>query len=133
MDSQGLDRLLPRHEVAPAMSASLEWDIRERRMLWKRDEESFEATVLNLSLEGALIEAPSDSAHQVGDVVSVRLGEIEGDAIIRHAQRNEDDTSWLYGVAWGKGPELRAAVAAGVEQLRDSNSELRRNWEGQRR
>ena len=115
------------------MSANLEWDIRERRMLWKRDEASYEATVVNLSLEGALIEAPGDSAHEVGDVVSVRLGEIQGDATIRHAQRSEDETSWQYGITWGNQPELRAAVAAGVEQLRDSKSELRRTWEGQRR
>ena len=132
MDPKALDRLLPRHEVAP-IRATIEWDVRTKRVKLKREEVADEAVVVDLSLEGALIEAPSTSKHEKGDVVEVRLGGAAGQATIRHVRLGDGGDTWLYGVKWILSPELREAVENGVEQLRESAGELRRAWEEQRR
>ncbi len=132
MDPKALDRLLPRHEVAP-MRATIEWDVRTERVKFKREERSDDAVVVDLSLEGALIEAPLSSKHDKGDQIQVRLGGAEGGATIRHVRLGDNRDTWLYGIKWNHTPALREAVENGVEQLRENAAELRRNWEEQRR
>ena len=132
MDPKALDRLLPRHEVAP-MRATIEWDVRTERVKFKRKERSVEAVVVDLSLEGALIEAPLSSKHDKDDQVQIRLGGAEGGATIRHFRLGDNRDTWLYGVKWIHTPALREAVENGVEQLRENAAELRRSWEEQRR
>ncbi len=132
MDPKALDRLLPRHEVAP-MQATLEWDIRRERVKWRREEVTDEGVVLDLSLDGALISAPLDSDHRAGDVVRVRLGGVEGEAKIRHVRVSDDGDARLYGIRFVLTPELQAAVASGVEQVRGNANEVRRTWEDKRR
>ena len=132
MDPKSLDRLLPRHEVAP-MRATLEWDVREKRIKLKRQEVADHGVVLDLSLEGALIETGLESTRDKGDIVTVRLGGAEGQAQIRHVRLGDDHETRLYGVKWIHTPELREAVENGVEQLRHNAAELRRAWESERR
>lgn len=115
------------------MRATIEWNVRAKRSKLKREEVADEGTVLDLSLEGALIETPLDAKHKTGDVVPVRLGGADGEATIRHVRLSDDRETWLYGIRWVPSPELREAVENGVEQLRDQAGELRRSWEDQRR
>lgn len=115
------------------MRATIEWDVREARIKLKRQEVSDEGVVLDLSLEGALIETDLESDRKAGDVVRVRLGGAEGQATIRHVRLGDTRTTRLYGVRWIHTPELREAVENGVEQLRDNATELRRAWEQSRR
>jgi hypothetical protein len=133
MDPKALDRLLPRHEVAP-MRATLEWDVRTERSGFKRHEVADEAVVVDLSLEGALIEVPKSGPERAkGDVVCVRLGGASGEATVRHRRESDDATTWLYGIEWAGGGELRDAVENGVEQIRANATAVRRAWEAQRR
>lgn len=132
MDPKALDRLLPRHEVAP-MRATIEWNVREQRVKLKREQVSDEGVVLDLSLDGALIETDLEAKHEAGEVIRVRLGGAEGQATIRHVRLGDAGTTWLYGIRWIHTPELTEAVASGVEQLRDNAAEVRRAWEQSRR
>lgn len=115
------------------MRATIEWNVREVRVKLKRVEQSDTATVVDLSLDGALIEAPPECKHAKGDIVTVRLGGAVGEAQIRHVSLSDDQLNWRYGIKWRHTPALRAAVESGVEQLRGNAAEVRRAWEEQRR
>lgn len=134
MDSphRGLDRLLPRHQVRPRR-VELEWDIRPARKLLRRPERSTGADVVDLSLEGALVETDLDTSHDIDDVVVVRFGGAGGHAVVKHKRLGDAGTSWLYGVQWLRSPELKAAVDRAVEQLRESKGDVRQSWEQHRR
>ncbi|MEO0495158.1 MAG: hypothetical protein AAF081_17260 [Actinomycetota bacterium] len=134
MDSphRNLDRLLPRHQVQPSR-VELEWDLRPPRRLLRQPERYELATVVDLSLDGALVETDLDIRHDVDDVVVLRLGGATGRAIVRHKRLDDDGTSWLYGVRWLLSPELKAAVERAVEQLRERSTDVKRSWEQHRR
>ncbi|MEM8707298.1 MAG: hypothetical protein AAGE98_12625 [Actinomycetota bacterium] len=134
MDSphRGLDRLLPRHQVRPRR-VELEWDIRPPRKLLRRPERSTSADVVDLSLEGALVETDLETSHDIDDVIVVRFGGAAGQAIVKHKRLGDAGTSWLYGVQWLRSPELKTAVDRAVEQLREAKGDVRQSWEQHRR
>lgn len=130
---RNLDRLLPRHPVRPRR-VELEWDVRRpRRIVRKRPERWFVAEIVDLSLDGALVEVSVDAEHTVDDIVTLRLAGAEGRAVIKHRRMGDPGPSWLYGVQWVKSPELKRAVDSAVEQLRENPSQVRQTWEQRRR
>ena len=129
---RSLDRLLPRHQVRPRRVV-LEWDVRPPRKILRRPERSNPAEVVDLSLDGALIETDLDLTHEVDDVVVLRLGGVTGRAIVKHKRLGDSGTSWLYGVQWVKAPALKHAVDQAVEALRGDPSVVRQSWEQHRR
>lgn len=130
---RNLDRLLPRHPVQPRR-VEIEWDVRQpRRIVKKRAERSFVAEIVDLSLDGALVEVSVDAEHSIDDIVVLRLGGATGRAQIKHRRMGDPGPSWLYGVQWIKSPELKAAVDVAVEQLREDPGRVRQSWEQQRR
>lgn len=129
---RSLDRLLPRHQVRPRRVV-LEWDVRPPKKLLRRPERSVAAEVVDLSLDGALVEADLDTAHDIGDVVVLRIAGETGRAVVKHKRLGDAGTSWLYGVQWLKSPGLKAAVDRAVEQLRETSGDVRQSWEQHRR
>lgn len=121
-----LDRLLPRHEAG---HLELFWDVREERVgLFKKAERYDEASISDLSLEGARVAVARDTTHEVGDHVTVRFRGLDGTAKVRHIHRTDDGVT-QYGVQFLPEPEFRHAIELAVGELRGDNAELRAAWE----
>lgn len=125
-DGVNLDRLLPRHPLGENR-VQIAWDVRPARRLSRRGERLVMGTIVDLSLDGALVEVPAAYQHAVGDSVSLRFGGIEGRATVRH--RHDADDSVRYGVQWSGSADLRAVVERAVGVVRGHNAELRSHWE----
>lgn len=129
MDSDPhIDRLMPRHSLADHR-VQIGWDIRSVGKLRRRETMEM-GTIVDLSLDGALIEVPESSQHDTEQVVVLRFGGIDGRAVIRH--RQDGDGIIRYGIQWIEA-ELREVVEKAVAAVRGRNSELRSRWEDSRR
>ncbi len=123
---QHLDRLLPRHESTAGLD--LVWNVHETRTgLFKKEETYSRAVILDLSLEGARVEAPAGQKHEVGDRVDVRFQGMEGHAEIRHHHVGPDG-SHIYGVRFIPEEGFGAAINQAVGELRGRSAELRTAW-----
>lgn len=123
-----LDRLLPRHRVDPPLALS--WDVRRSTSGWLRrrvDESSTPASIVELSLEGALVSVPTLELHEVGDRVAVRFDDHDGEAVIRHRHPGPDRTV-LYGVRFLPQDGMNAAIADAVGQRRSLSKGVRSEW-----
>ena len=115
------------------MRATIDWDVRKQKSGWRKSEEVCdEGVVLDLSLDGALIQTPLESDHKAGTTIVVRLGGATGEVKVRHVRLSDDGATRLYGVRFIHTPELRDAVENGVEQLRENSAAVRRAWEDAR-
>ena len=77
IESLGVPRLLPRHEMP--FDLEIEWNVvKSHRFLGKDTETSVAARVLDLSLDGALIEVPMPTDHRPGEQISIRLSGEDG-------------------------------------------------------
>ena len=124
-----LDRLLPRHAL-DGQPVQIGWAVRRARKPFRRTDSMEMGTIVNLSLDGALIEVPASCRHRVDDTVALRFGGIDGRAIVRHVQHDEDDDTVVrYGIRWSDAAELRAVVEKAVAAVRGRNADLRRRWE----
>ena len=133
MDEVGkFDRLLPRRELTTRVQIA--WDVKPPRRFSRRGEEFVMATIIDLSLDGALLEVPDSSDHEVNDIVSLRFGGVDGRALVRHRRNDASGAGMIrYGIQWVGLPELRAVVERAVAAIRDENDELRPLWEGPHR
>lgn len=128
-----LDRLLPRHALGDHR-VQIGWDVRPPVRLLRRVERMEMGTVVDLSLDGGLIEVPATCRHRVDDLVTLRFGGIDGRAIIRHVQQDDNDATVVrYGIQWSDAAELRSVVEKAVSAVRGRNAELRERWEQTRR
>ena len=128
-----LDRLLPRHPLGD-QRVQIGWDVRPPRKLLRRAERMHMGTIVDLSLDGALIEVPASCRHRVDDIITLRFGGVDGRAIIRHVQHDdEDDEIARYGIRWSEATEIRTVVEKAVAVVRGRNAELRGRWEQTRR
>lgn len=127
-NESAIDRLLPRHE--PDRSLRLDWNVRmERNRLFKKEEDFAAAEIVDMSLEGALVEVDADQDHEIGDRVVVRFDQVSGHAEIRHKRTSEDrEDKLLYGVRFLPDHEFRTAIADAVGTVRGRRSELAEAW-----
>jgi hypothetical protein len=124
-----LDRLLPRHDSETGVD--LAWNVRVTRTKLLKKEETFSrAKILDLSLEGALVEAPDTQKHEVGSRVDVRFREIDGFAHIRH-RRPGNPGFVSYGVKFAGPPDFVTAINAVVGEVRGNSAALEQAWEKQ--
>lgn len=129
--SGDLGRLLPRHNAPAALM--IEWDIRAtRRLLNKGTEVSVPATVLDISLDGALIEVADDIDRKVGSKVQIRILGIDGTATVRHRRQPPSGDCIHYGIRLYGGPAFVRTITEIVSALRKNDSELRKDWERRR-
>ncbi len=127
-DREGLDRLLPRHDMP--FDLEIEWDIQLRRSGLRRTERGVGARIRELSLSGALIEVPMPSSHEPGDRVRIRVQGDEGHAIIRHSRESTLGNRMLYGVHLEPSPGLTKFINKLMEGMRGPGiQELRADWE----
>lgn len=124
----GLRRLLPRHAV-PAR-AVIDWNYLPRRIGRRRErlEPTAQGILVDVSLEGALIEVPSHQVHRVGDRVVVKFAGVRGVVEIRHS-RPSDDGYVLYGVRAFGGTDLARTLTRAVDQIRGDRAALREAWD----
>lgn len=125
-----IDRLLPRHESPTTLDLS--WNIRSERAGWfkKSDVISDPATILDISLEGALIAVSNQKEVEVGEHVKLRFRGLDGEAVVRHCRKGDDETR-LYGVSFTRDPEFKDAIDRAVGEIRGHASELKQAWQRQ--
>jgi len=114
-----MDRLLPRYVLD--VHVAIEWDISPTGWLQpaqrlRPHKEPGKAVIIDLSLEGALIETDF-SKHAIGDLVPVKVEGVEGRVEIVH-RRQAGERSFLYGITWESPQELFHHIAQIVGQLR---------------
>jgi len=105
-DHSGLGRLLPRHPVN--LDAPIRWDIRQtRRLIGRSREVSESGRLLNLSLEGALIEVPLPNSRTSGDRVVIAMGDNRrGMVEIKHSRLAKSGDRMLFGVVFTEAAAL---------------------------
>lgn len=139
-----LDRLLPRHPLP--VHAQFRWDVKDDRRFPPRSNPFVMATIIDISLEGALIEVPATSRHQIGEQVAIRFGGVDGHAKVRHVQAGDRGRGGdrrrggdrgggtvRYGIQWVSEPDLAASVGQAVAAVRGDDAQLRAAWESPHR
>lgn len=121
-----IDRLLPRHEAAPALELS--WNLRmARKRLLGKEEAYSHAMIQDLSLEGALVEVPASQVHELGTRVHLRFRGAEGHAVICH-RREGREGYFLYGIRFLPDPAFGSAIISAVGEVRGKRAELDLAW-----
>ncbi len=123
-----LDRLLPRRPVDT--DVPIAWDIRRtRRLVGRSHEISDPAQLLNLSLEGALIEVSLPSDRVPGEQVMIAMGDDRrGRVEIRHARVAKSGDRMLYGVKFIEGAALSGIINHLADTARGNRGELLELW-----
>ncbi len=102
----------------------------QSRGLFGRSSESVvEARLRDVSLDGALIEVPMPSHHEVGERVAVRFHGESGTVKIRHRRLTATENRVLYGTQIDMTPGLREAIIDVVGQIQDADKQLQERWE----
>jgi hypothetical protein len=114
-----MERLLPRY-THDGHLPELAWNISPTSWLQlparlSPREEPGKAFIIDFSLEGALVETDF-SKHAVGDLVPIKLGDVEGRVRIAHIR--EEETKILYGITWEEPEELFQLVYTAVGEAR---------------
>lgn len=131
MDSEKpVDRLLPRHSLG-AQRPQIGWNVRPARRLPPRPETVAAGVIVDLSLDGALVEVADTEQHEIDDIVVVRFGGIDGRVVIRH--RQDGDGTVRYGIQWTGSNDMKRVIEQAVGMVRGHNGELRARWEDARR
>lgn len=117
-----MERLLPRYILDNPIS--IEWDISPTSWLQpaqrlRPHKEPGKAFIIDLSLEGALIETDF-SKHAIGDLVPIKAGDVEGRARIIH-KRQTGERSYLYGITWESPQELFHHISNIIGHLRQQH------------
>jgi len=123
-EQQYVGRLLPRYELdKPILNITWHGDLRRSLSANKNKPD---AAVINLSLEGALVEVSGPRTQTVDDVVYVQLHDTcstgikaSGKAVVRHYQESEHAVR--YGLRWERSGALTTVLDASVAYLRGEN------------
>ena len=111
------------------MRATIRWNAKKPKGLFagKNAVTGVEADLLDLSLNGGLIEAPSEKNAKknpkAGDIVPVCLDGVYGSVVVRHVTVSDDASTAQFGIEWVRNEALNQVVTAGVEYLRYRNAE----------
>jgi len=128
-DHSGLGRLLPRHPVN--LDAPIRWDIRQtRRLIGRSREVSESGRLLNLSLEGALIEVPLPNSRTTGDQLVIAMGDDRrGKVEIKHSRLAKSGDRMLFGVVFIEAAALVGTISELVATARGDRAKLENAWE----
>jgi len=85
--------------------------------------------VLDISLEGALLELPLTSNHELNAMVAIRFQGEEGFALVRHRRESDGGATWLYGVSFVSSTTLQSKINVAVGEVRGSTPKLLEDWE----
>lgn len=131
-DHSGLGRLLPRHPVN--LDAPIRWDLHQvRRLIGRSRETSKPGRLLNLSLEGALIEVPLPTERHPGDRLVISMGDDRRGAVeIRHSRLAKSGDRMLYGVTFVEASALTGIISELVATARGDRAKLANAWENAR-
>lgn len=110
------DRLMPRHAVG--IELPIDWDVKPRRRVLGRRNGNVPALIREISLLGALIDAPLPPCREVGERVEIRLRGRSGLVEIRHARPALTEGRALYGVMFVDTRNLEADIHEIVGYLR---------------
>ena len=127
MDNASPDRLLPRHDVTGELELQWNTGVKKRRF---RAPESHVVTayVRELSLAGALVDAPLPPCLEVGDRLEVRLGGRSAVVEIKHARPSGVANRALYGIEFIDSADITAILNEVVGELRGSKEDLEFAW-----
>ena len=127
MDDVTPDRLLPRHETTRGVE--IEWNTAVRKRRFRANEsDAARAVIREISLAGALIEAPLPPSIDVGDRVEVKLEGHTGLVVVRHADTTGVEGRALYGVEFIDCAELTERIHQLVGDLRGNREDLDVSW-----
>jgi len=131
-DHSGLGRLLPRHPVN--LDAPIRWDVRQtRRLIGRSREVSDSGRLLNLSLEGALIEVALPTERIAGDRLVIAMGDDRrGKVEIRHSHMAKSGDRMLFGVTFVDAAALTGIISELVATARGDRAKLINAWENAR-
>jgi len=131
-DPSGLGRLLPRHPVD--LDVPIRWDVRQVRKLVGRSRDASEpARLLNLSLEGALIEVAPPTSRRTGDHLVISIGDDRrGTVVIRHSRLAKSGDRMLFGVSFSDAAALAGTISELVASARGDRAKLMDAWENAR-
>jgi len=111
----------------------IEWNVvQTRRFLGKGDKSGIDARVLDLSLDGALIEVPMPTDHQRGERVSIRLLGEDGCVRIRHRRLTATENRMHYGVQLEMTEGLRRVIIDVVTDIQGRTPLMQQRWEASR-
>jgi len=128
-DPSGLGRLLPRHPID--LDVPIRWDVRQVRKLVGRSREVSEpARLLNLSLQGALIEVALPTPRRTGDRLVIAIGDDRrGTVVIRHSRLAKSGDRMLFGVSFVEATALSGTISELVASTRGDQAKLMDAWE----
>ncbi|MGI9601093.1 MAG: hypothetical protein ACR2QE_04355 [Acidimicrobiales bacterium] len=116
MDTSVPDRLMPRHEVG--IELPIDWDTGAKRRFLGRAPGPVPALIREISLLGALVDAPLPPCREVGDRVEIRMQGRTGLVEIRHARPAYSEGRALYGVMFADTRDLDDLIHEIVGYLR---------------
>jgi len=98
---------------------TFEWTAPQGGRVLPNRKKTVDAELLDLSIAGALVEAPASSAIKTGDHINICLSGEPGTVQVRNI-RTGDDGLVLYGVVFLRiSPALEAAIYDGIARLRN--------------
>jgi len=108
----------------------IEWNVvQTRRFMGKEVETSIAARVLDLSLDGALIEVPMPTDHRPGEQIAIRFRGENGSVRIRYSRPATTESRMLYGVQLEMTEGLREVIVDAVSDIQGKSSLLQQRWE----
>ena len=124
-----VDRLLPRHPAPNRLS--LQWNVRmERAGRLKKEEVNTAAQVVDLSLDGALVEVYGEETVANGDRIRIRFRGLDGEVVVKHSRKGAPGR-FLYGIQIIQNHELKDAIDLVVGEIRGHSPELSQAWQRQ--
>jgi len=127
METHLPDRLMPRHDVS-GVELPIDWDTAGKRRLLGRTK-PVPALIREISLLGALVDAPLPPCREVGDRVEIRLRGRSGLVEIRHARPAYTEGRALYGVMFVDTRNLDADIHEIVGYIRGQAADADLAWE----
>ena len=111
-----MPRLSIRYRVT---GVALEWVVPHGSRLLPKWKRAVDAELVDLSVAGALVRAPKNSAIKVGMNIDIKLSGQTGTVQVRNVRMGEDGFV-LYGVVFQRiSPPLEAAIYDGIARLRN--------------
>ncbi len=127
-DRSGLDRLLKRHPLG--VDVPIRWDVHTvHRLIGKDHEEFVGARIIDISMEGALIEVPMPTDKVVGDRVLIEFDTDQRGVVgIRHSRVALSGDRMLFGVRFEFTGSAFPALCELVDRVSGRSPQMLHIW-----